>query len=219
MHAFHWTDWKDPDIHILDRWMPATKHTQHSPSWKMERDHIYDWIKNGLICKTLIQNDESQRSSWERWRRRKMWSVDQASVSVWTAGTIGSRNDRPTPLFGPHYFFFYFQICLLFLSFHLVSKCISGMCMPRWIYVSTLRENSQITCYLTLVTVYSKLAILLSQYTANLLSYCVTVYSILTILLSQYTAYLLSYCHSIQHTCYCTVILYSILAILPIHSM
>ena len=24
-HAFHRTDWKDPDVHILDGWMPVTK--------------------------------------------------------------------------------------------------------------------------------------------------------------------------------------------------
>ena len=31
-HAFHCTDSKDPDIYVLDWWMPATKNTQHAPS-------------------------------------------------------------------------------------------------------------------------------------------------------------------------------------------
>ena len=44
-HAFHRTDSYDPDIHVLDGWMPATKHTQHAPSTKTECDYFYGWIK------------------------------------------------------------------------------------------------------------------------------------------------------------------------------
>ena len=45
-HAFHRTDSKDPDVHVLDGWMPATKkHTQHSPSTKTECDYLNGWIK------------------------------------------------------------------------------------------------------------------------------------------------------------------------------
>ena len=44
-HAFHRTDSKDPDIHVLDGWMPATKHIQHAPSMKTECDYLYGWIK------------------------------------------------------------------------------------------------------------------------------------------------------------------------------
>ena len=38
-------DSKDPHIHVLDRWMPAQKHTQHAPSTKMECDYLNGWIK------------------------------------------------------------------------------------------------------------------------------------------------------------------------------
>ena len=45
-HAFHRTDSKDPDVHVLDGWMPATKkHTQHAPSTKTECDYLNAWIK------------------------------------------------------------------------------------------------------------------------------------------------------------------------------
>ena len=45
-HAFHRTDSKDPDVHVLDGWMPATKkHTQHAPSTKTECDYLSGWIK------------------------------------------------------------------------------------------------------------------------------------------------------------------------------
>ena len=45
-HAFHRTDSKDPDVHVLDGWMPATKkHTQHAPSTKTECDYLNGWIK------------------------------------------------------------------------------------------------------------------------------------------------------------------------------
>ena len=43
-HAFHGMDSKDPDIYVLDRWMPATK-TQHAQSTKTEYDYLNDWIK------------------------------------------------------------------------------------------------------------------------------------------------------------------------------
>ena len=56
-YAFHRTDSKYPDIHVLDGWMPATKHIQHAPSMKMECDYLYGWIKkkNGHIYKNLTQ--------------------------------------------------------------------------------------------------------------------------------------------------------------------
>ena len=43
--AFHRTDSKDPDIHILDGWMAETKHTQHKPSTETECDYLNGWIK------------------------------------------------------------------------------------------------------------------------------------------------------------------------------
>ena len=42
-HAFHHTGSKDPDIHVLDGWMPATK-THHPACTVCECDHLYGWI-------------------------------------------------------------------------------------------------------------------------------------------------------------------------------
>ena len=42
-HAIHCTDYKNPDIHVLDRWMPATK-TQ-SACTIHECDYLYDCSK------------------------------------------------------------------------------------------------------------------------------------------------------------------------------
>ena len=44
-HAFHRTDSKHPDIHVLDRWMQQQKHTHHAPSTKSECDYLYSWIE------------------------------------------------------------------------------------------------------------------------------------------------------------------------------
>ena len=61
-HAFHRTDSKDPDIHVLDGWMPAvaitttTKYTQNAPSTKTECNYLNGWIKqNGHIRKITPQ--------------------------------------------------------------------------------------------------------------------------------------------------------------------
>ena len=44
-HTFHCTDSADPGIHVLDRWIPATKNTQHAPSTTTECDYLYGWIE------------------------------------------------------------------------------------------------------------------------------------------------------------------------------
>ena len=43
-------DSKDPDLHVLDRWMLATKHTQHVPSTKTKCDYLCGWIKRTGTC-------------------------------------------------------------------------------------------------------------------------------------------------------------------------
>ena len=45
VHTFHHTDLKEPDIHVLDRRMAATKYTQHAPSMKTACDYLNGWIK------------------------------------------------------------------------------------------------------------------------------------------------------------------------------
>ena len=56
-HAFHRTDSKGPDIHVLDSWQQ--KHTKHALSTKTECDYLNGWIeKNGHIYKNLTQNGE-----------------------------------------------------------------------------------------------------------------------------------------------------------------
>ena len=42
--VFHGTDSKDPDIHVLDGGMAATKTHPHPPL-KTECDYLYVWIK------------------------------------------------------------------------------------------------------------------------------------------------------------------------------
>ena len=50
-HAFHHMD---PDIHVLDGWMPATKHTQHAPSTKTECDYLIGWMKKRSQVQTTL---------------------------------------------------------------------------------------------------------------------------------------------------------------------
>ena len=53
-------DSKDPDIHVLDGWIPATQHTQHAPSTKTECDYLSGWIKKQSHMQNLTQNGEPQ---------------------------------------------------------------------------------------------------------------------------------------------------------------
>ena len=46
-----------------------------SLSIKTECDYLYGWTKNGQIRKNLTQNGDTQRYSWERWRRRRMYAI------------------------------------------------------------------------------------------------------------------------------------------------
>ena len=64
-HAFHRADSKDPVIHVLDGWMPATK---THPVCTIHEDGIWLplWLgeKNGQIQKILTQKCQLQRYSW-----------------------------------------------------------------------------------------------------------------------------------------------------------
>ena len=65
-HAFHCTDSKDPDIHVLDGWMPAT---ETHPACTVHEDRMWlpQWFDqkiNSHIRKNLTQNGEPQRCSW-----------------------------------------------------------------------------------------------------------------------------------------------------------
>ena len=55
-HAFHRTDSKDPDVHVLDGWMPATKNTPstHHPR-RRNVTTLMVGLKNGHIRKNLTQ--------------------------------------------------------------------------------------------------------------------------------------------------------------------
>ena len=109
-HAFHRTDSKDPDIHVLDGWMLATK---THPACTIRKDGM--WLPWRLdfflffydhIRKNLTKNGEPQRYSWEHriWRigrtggdtgssrhssvRRGQCSVVNGSVSSATLGCL-----------------------------------------------------------------------------------------------------------------------------------
>ena len=61
-HAFHHTNTKDPDIHVLEGECWQQKHTQHAPSLKTDCGYLNSWIKknqNGHIGKNLTQNGVS----------------------------------------------------------------------------------------------------------------------------------------------------------------
>ena len=62
MHTFHHTDSKDPDIYVLDGWMPATKTHQACTTHKDGMQLPLWWAeKNGHKHKNLTQNGEPQR--------------------------------------------------------------------------------------------------------------------------------------------------------------
>ena len=61
-HAFHGTESKDLDIHILDRWMQNTPSTYHPQRWNAATSMV--GLHNGHKCKNIAQNGEPQRYSW-----------------------------------------------------------------------------------------------------------------------------------------------------------
>ena len=72
-HAFHRMDSKDPDVHVLDGWIPATK---THPACTIHEDGMWlpQWLhkskdktkqRKGHIGKNLTQNGEPQRCSWK----------------------------------------------------------------------------------------------------------------------------------------------------------
>ena len=65
-------DLKEPDIHVLDGWMAATKSTpsmHHPRRWNVTTSIV--GLKNGHIRTNLTQNGEPQIYSWERRRRSR----------------------------------------------------------------------------------------------------------------------------------------------------
>ena len=75
-HAFHCTDSKDPDIHDLDRCMPATKTHPDAPSMKTECDYLNSWIekkkkKKWSHAQNLTQNSKPQRYRWGTQNKKK----------------------------------------------------------------------------------------------------------------------------------------------------
>ena len=72
-YAFHHMVSKDPDIHVPDGWIPATKTPcRHHPR---RRKWLPLWLdtknKHGHIRKNLTQNGEAQRYSWECRKKKK----------------------------------------------------------------------------------------------------------------------------------------------------
>ena len=72
-------DSKDPDVHALDGWMPATKTYPHAPSTKTECDYPNGWIKkkkkkkkkDGRIRKKNSPKMVNPRNLARERRRRK----------------------------------------------------------------------------------------------------------------------------------------------------
>ena len=71
-HAFHRTDSKDPDFHVLDGWMLATKNTPSMHHfWRRNVTTSMVGLKNGHIRKNLTQNGEPQRYSWGTQKKKR----------------------------------------------------------------------------------------------------------------------------------------------------
>ena len=83
-HAFHCTGSKDIDVHVLDRWMPATKHTQHAPSTKTECDYFYGWIKKTYRGKSLWKKSDAREITDEDYHALDML---RTHVQHWTSVT------------------------------------------------------------------------------------------------------------------------------------
>ena len=95
-------DSKYSDIHILDGWMPATKHTLHAPSTKTECDYLNDWIKKWshtqkshpkrVNSKDVDGNAEEEEEEEEEELRKLQVVYD----TPWQVGNcVGSVSDCP----------------------------------------------------------------------------------------------------------------------------
>ena len=62
---------KDPDVHVLDRWMPAIQKHLACTIHKRNVATSMVGLKNGHICKNLTKGSEPLRYSWENIRRRR----------------------------------------------------------------------------------------------------------------------------------------------------
>ena len=118
----HGTDSKDPDIHVPDRWLLATKNTSsmHHPRWRNVTTPVVG-LKNGHIWKNLTQNVE--RYSWENRRRKpglpllkqRPWPLSNG----WNFWKLTIRKTRP----GSKWFFFVFTANLGALLAPVGQKC------------------------------------------------------------------------------------------------
>ena len=89
-HAFHNTESKDPDNHVLAWWNASNKNTpsMHHP-WRWNVTISMVGLKNGHIRKNLSQNDEPQRYSWgmQKMKKKKRWQAE-ALISKMTHGVL-----------------------------------------------------------------------------------------------------------------------------------
>jgi hypothetical protein len=62
-----YTDLKDPDAHVLDGWVPATRKrcTKHAPSPKSECDHL-NGGKSKVVIKIKIKNHQNKPTWWTK---------------------------------------------------------------------------------------------------------------------------------------------------------
>ena len=83
----------DPDTHVLDRWMPATKHIQHAPSTETECDYLYGWITDTVIyAKKLTQKKVKTRDIPRNTEEEELmdWpGADLARIGPTARGVVG----------------------------------------------------------------------------------------------------------------------------------
>ena len=79
-HAFHHTDYKDPDIHVLDAWMPAIQPSMHHPQRRNTNTSMLGLKKNkpSHILKISTRVVNPTDIAVERRRRRMVNPTDIA---------------------------------------------------------------------------------------------------------------------------------------------
>ena len=93
-HAFHYTSWKDPDIHVLDKWMPST---QSHPTCTINEDGMWlpQWSDQKMVTNAQIwPKMVDPRDTAGKRRRRRRYVQTEASNSedqqgwLWLVGWL-----------------------------------------------------------------------------------------------------------------------------------
>ena len=81
-HTFHRMDSKNPDIHVLDGWMPAT---ETHPACIIHKDYLNGWIRKSSHMQKSAENGEPKRYRWGVQKKKK-----KISSSLWRSELCSS---------------------------------------------------------------------------------------------------------------------------------